>query len=64
MSISASEVSTSRATNGAAPITSGTHQHRFEPKVMLLTIILLVIIVCVIQIVFDRLSTRLDKRNR
>ena len=39
-------------------------QHRFEPKVMLLTIILLVIIVCVIQIVFDRLSTRLDKRNR
>lgn len=32
-------------------------QHRFEPKVMLLTIILLVIIVCVIQIVFDRLST-------
>ena len=29
-----------------------------------LTIILLVIIVCVIQIVFDRLSTRLDKRNR
>lgn len=39
-------------------------QYRFEPKVMLLTIILLVIIVCVIQIVFDRLSTRLDKRNR
>ncbi len=39
-------------------------QHRFEPKVMLLTIILLVIIVCVIQIMFDRLSTRLDKRNR
>ena len=39
-------------------------QHRFEPKVMLLTIILLVIIVCVIQIVFDRLSTRLDTRNR
>ena len=39
-------------------------QHRFEPKVMLLTIILLVIIVCVIQIVVDRLSTRLDKRNR
>ena len=39
-------------------------QHRFEPKVMLLTIILLVIIVCVIQSVFDRLSTRLDKRNR
>ncbi len=39
-------------------------QHRFEPKVMLLTIILLVIIVCVIQIVFGRLSTRLDKRNR
>ena len=39
-------------------------QHRFEPKAMLLTIILLVIIVCVIQIVFDRLSTRLDKRNR
>lgn len=39
-------------------------QHRFEPKVMLLTIILLVIIVCVIQIVFDRLSTHLDKRNR
>ena len=39
-------------------------QHRFEPKVMLLTIILLVIIVCVIQIVFARLSPRLDKRNR
>ena len=47
---------------GDVPIRHG--QHRFEPKVMLLTIILLVIIVCVIQIVFDRLSTRLDKRNR
>ena len=39
-------------------------QHWFEPKVMLLTIILLVIIVCVIQRVFDRLSTRLAKRYR
>ena len=29
-----------------------------------LALFLLVIIVCVIQIVFDRLSTRLDKRNR
>ena len=38
--------------------------HRYEPKVMILTIILLIVIVCLIQIIFDHLAARVDKRNR
>lgn len=38
--------------------------HRFEPAVMILTVILLVIVVCLIQLVFDWLAARVDKRNR
>lgn len=38
--------------------------HRFEPTVMILTVILLVIVVCLIQLVFDWLAARVDKRNR
>lgn len=38
--------------------------HRFEPQVMLVTIVLLVVLVCIIQAVFDLLAKRIDKRNR
>ena len=38
--------------------------HRYQADVMMITIVLLVIIVCIIQIVFDHLASRVDKRNR
>lgn len=38
--------------------------HRYEPKVMWITMLLLIMIVCLIQILFDHLAVRLDKRNR
>ena len=38
--------------------------HRYQADVMLITIVLLVIIVCIIQIVFDHVASRVDKRNR
>ena len=38
--------------------------HRYEPTIMMITIVLLVIIVCAIQIVFDMVANRVDKRNR
>lgn len=38
--------------------------HRGETEVMLITVLLLVVIVCVIQIVFDFIAKRIDKRNR
>lgn len=38
--------------------------HRFQYNVMMLTVLLLVVIVCIIQIVFDHLANRIDKRNR
>lgn len=38
--------------------------HRFEPQVMGITIVLLIIIVCVIQAAFDVLAKHIDKRNR
>ena len=38
--------------------------HRYEPKVMILTIILLIVIVCRIQIICDPLAARVDKRTR
>ncbi|MEF9865588.1 MAG: methionine ABC transporter permease [Oscillospiraceae bacterium] len=38
--------------------------NRFEPKVMYLTVIILVVIVCVIQWIFNLLARKLDKRNQ
>lgn len=38
--------------------------HRYETNVMLVTIILLILLVCVIQMVFDAIAKRIDKRNR
>ena len=38
--------------------------HRYDTRTMLITIVLLVIIVCVIQVTFDKLAYRVDKSNR
>ena len=38
--------------------------HRYQYNVMMLTVLLLVIIVCIIQIIFDYLANHVDKRNR
>lgn len=38
--------------------------HRYEPDVMLITIIVLIAIVCAIQLSFDLTAARVDKRNR
>lgn len=38
--------------------------HRHEPEVMSITVVLLVVIVCAVQLAFDLLAARLDKRNR
>lgn len=38
--------------------------HRYETGVMMITVVLLIIIVCIIQLVFDRIASRVDKRNR
>lgn len=38
--------------------------HRYETDVMLVTIVLLVLIVCLIQMIFDLIAKRIDKRNR
>lgn len=38
--------------------------HRYQTSVMLITIVLLIVIVCAIQLVFDHLAARVDKRNR
>lgn len=38
--------------------------HRYQPDVMLLTIVLLILIVCGIQLLFDCVAAVLDKRNR
>ena len=38
--------------------------HRGESTVMYITVVLLIIIVCVIQVAFDKLAAHIDKRNR
>lgn len=38
--------------------------HRYETNVMLVTIVLLILLVCIIQMVFDAIAKRIDKRNR
>ena len=38
--------------------------HRYQTDVMTLTIVLLIAIVCVVQILFDRIAKGIDKRNR
>lgn len=38
--------------------------HRYETKVMMITVVLIVVIVCVVQIGFDLLAGGIDKRNR
>lgn len=38
--------------------------HKYDAQTMMITVLLLVVIVCVIQIFFDILSKLLDKRNR
>lgn len=38
--------------------------HRFRSDVMGMTIVLLIVIVCIIQLLFDRISSGVDKRNR
>lgn len=38
--------------------------HRFEPQVMYITVILLIIMVCIIQGVFNFIAKKLDKRNK
>lgn len=38
--------------------------HRFEPTVMAMTVVLLIVVVCVIQVVFDKIAAGVDKRNR
>lgn len=38
--------------------------YRSEPEVMNITVVLLIVLVCAVQLVFDLLAARLDKRNR
>lgn len=38
--------------------------HRYQSNVMMITVFLLIVIVCVIQIIFDHIASRVDKRNR
>lgn len=38
--------------------------HRFRADVMNMTIVVLILIVCIIQLLFDRISKGIDKRNR
>lgn len=38
--------------------------HRYQPDVMLFTLVLLVVIVCLIQFIFGFTANRIDKRNR
>lgn len=38
--------------------------HRYMPDVMMITVVLLILIVCIVQIIFDVLAKRIDKRNR
>ncbi len=38
--------------------------HRSETDVMMITVVLLIIIVCMIQLLFDRTANHVDKRNR
>lgn len=38
--------------------------HRFEPTVMYITVILIVILVCIIQAVFNIAAKRIDKKNK
>ena len=37
---------------------------RYQTTVMYATVVLLILLVCIIQILFDRLARRADKRNR
>ncbi|MEM1484630.1 methionine ABC transporter permease [Oscillospiraceae bacterium PP1C4] len=38
--------------------------HRSETGIMMVTVVLLIVIVCIIQLLFDRTANRVDKRNR
>ena len=38
--------------------------HRYETDVMMITIVLLIVIVCLIQLIFDHTANHIDKRNR
>lgn len=38
--------------------------HRFEPTVMYLTVVIIIVIVCIIQGVFNLLAKKLDKKNK
>lgn len=38
--------------------------HRFEPTVMYVTVILIIILVCIIQAVFNITAKKIDKRNK
>ena len=37
---------------------------RFNPTVMYMTVVLLVILVCIIQAIFNLAAAKMDKRNR
>ncbi len=38
--------------------------HRYQPDVMLFTLVLMIIIVCIIQFIFGFAANRIDKKNR
>ncbi|MCI8650686.1 MAG: ABC transporter permease [Anaerotruncus sp.] len=39
-------------------------QHRYRYDVMMITVALLVVLVCLIQVIFDKVASGIDKRNR